>query len=64
METLSRILEPYKDVVAMSAQYLTLGQMLSPLLVLNQMRKTNSTNGMPSTIFMLILVLWVMSMTY
>ena len=57
MESLSEILEPYKDYVAKAAQLLTLVQIASPIPVFYGMSKTKSTNGMPSMMFLLITVL-------
>ncbi|KAL7019574.1 hypothetical protein ACKWTF_011166 [Chironomus riparius] len=56
MESLSEILEPYKDYVAKAAQLLTLVQIASPIPVFYGMSKTKSTNGMPSLMFLLITV--------
>lgn len=57
MEVWSEILEPYKDYVAKSAQLLTFVQLASPIPVFYGMSKTKSTNGMPTMMFLLILVL-------
>ena len=54
---MSIALQPYKDTVGLAATWLTIGQMLSPMLVLNDMRKAKSTLGMPVYMFLLGLVL-------
>jgi hypothetical protein len=56
MESLSESLQPYKGLVSQAAQWLTIAQMLSPLLVLNDMRKSQSTKGMPVIMFAFFLV--------
>lgn len=60
MEAISEALLPYEGIVAKSAQWLTIIQMLSPMLMLNDMRKTKSTNGMPVVMFLFFLVLLVL----
>lgn len=54
---LSMALQPYKGRVALSAQWLTMVQILNPAFVLNNMRKEKSTLGMPVYMFLLGLVL-------
>ncbi|KAG5667096.1 hypothetical protein PVAND_015095 [Polypedilum vanderplanki] len=64
MEELSKILQPYKEIVSQSAQWLTIAQMLSPLLVLNDMRKSKSTKGMPIYMFAFFLVVSILGIRF
>jgi hypothetical protein len=54
---LSITLQPYKDVVSFAATWLTIAQLLSPVFVLNDMRKAKSTLGMPIVMFLFMPVL-------
>lgn len=59
MENVSEILQPYASVVAKTATVLKVAQMLSPLVIFNNMRKAKSTVGMPFFPMLLGLVLYV-----
>jgi hypothetical protein len=54
---LSNTLKPYESIVAQSAQWLTILQMLSPAIMLNSMRKSKSTQGIPAIWFLIGVVL-------
>lgn len=54
---LSKVLEPYKELIGQAATWFTIGQMLSPIFVFNDMRKTKSTMGIPIIMFLLMPVL-------
>jgi solute carrier family 50 (sugar transporter) len=45
MEALSEALQPYKDLVATSASVITIVQLLTPILLLNDIRKAKSSAG-------------------
>jgi hypothetical protein len=45
VSNLSEILHPYKDIVAKSAITITVIQLLTPALLVNDIRKAKSSNG-------------------
>lgn len=49
---LSLTLQPHRNLVAQAATWLTIAQLLSPIVVLNDMRKSKSTLGMPIVMFL------------
>lgn len=49
---LSLTLLPHKDLVAQAATWLTIAQLLSPVVLLNSMRKSKSTLGMNIVMFL------------
>jgi hypothetical protein len=58
LEEMSEILQPYAGVIAKTATLLKISQMLSPLVIFNNMRKAKSTMGMPFFPMLLGLVLY------
>lgn len=51
MESLSKSLQPYKDVVSTVASIITIGQFFSGILVCKDIYNKGSTKGIPSTPF-------------
>lgn len=45
LASLSETLQPYKDVVSTSASIITIVQLLTPILLLNDIRKAKSSSG-------------------
>lgn len=59
MESLSRSLQPYKDLVSTAASIVTIGQFFSGVLICKEIYKKGSTKGVPSTPFIGGMVLYV-----
>lgn len=59
MESLSRALSPYKDLVGQVAGIVTIGQFFSGAFVCKDIYKKGSTDGTPSLPFVGGVVVWV-----